>query len=166
LQGKAPSVREKRIGSTLPYLALTMAIAILLVMFAPSRPFPFLTFLHVNFGFAVPVVLLLFGLARYETMLGRLLSCNWMVSCGDASYSIYLLHGLIIADAGLSILPVGETSSVTAIVLVRLVVVVIVIIGFSMVTYRIAEDPARRFLRRLLTIKLKQPSGKLNPTFV
>jgi peptidoglycan/LPS O-acetylase OafA/YrhL len=41
-----------------------------------------------------------------------------------------------------------------------------VIIGFSMVTYRVVEYPARRFLRRVLTIRLKQPSGELSPTFV
>jgi hypothetical protein len=41
-----------------------------------------------------------------------------------------------------------------------------VIIGFSMVTYRVVEYPARRFLRRVLTIRLKQPSGELSPTLV
>ncbi len=109
---------------------------------------------------------LLFGLARYETVLGRALSSSWMLACGDASYSIYLLHGLIIPNAGLAILPVGQSSSLTSIMLVRLVVSIVVLIGFSLVTYRIVEYPARRMLRRVLTIGQKQPRGELSPTFV
>jgi len=165
LHEKRPSFREWRAERTLPYLALALAIGIDFIMFWPSHPYPFLSFLQRNFGFAVPVALLLFGLASYETMLGRALSCSWIVACGDASYSIYLLHGLIIPNAGLAILPVGQSFLLTSITLVRLTVVIVVIIGFSMVTYRIIEYPARRFLRRVLAIRLKQPSGELSPTF-
>ena len=160
------SLREWRAGRTIPYLALALAVGLNIIMFLPSYPFPFLSFLQRNFGFAIPVALLLFGLARYETRLGRTLSCNWMVACGDASYSIYLLHGLIIPNAGLATLPVGQSSVITSIVLVRLIVVIVVIIGFSMVTYRVVEYPARRFLRRVLTIRLKQPRAELSPTLV
>jgi peptidoglycan/LPS O-acetylase OafA/YrhL len=165
LQENPPSPREARAGRTLPYIALASAVGLNIIMFLPSHPFPYISFLQRNFGFAIPVALLLFGLARYETRLGRALSRNWMVACGDASYSIYLLHGLIIPSAGLAVLPVGQSAVLTSIVLVRLAVVIVVIIGFSMVTYRIVEYPARRFLRRVLTIRLKQPSGELNPTF-
>jgi peptidoglycan/LPS O-acetylase OafA/YrhL len=161
---KRPSLLECRAGRALPHVALALAIVIDFIMYWPSHPYPFLSFLQRNFGFAVPVALLLFGLARYETALGRALSCSWMVACGDASYSIYLLHGLIIPSAGLAVLPVGQSIVLTSIILVRLCVVIVVIIGFSMVTYRIVEYPARRFLRHLLTIRLIQPGGELSPT--
>jgi peptidoglycan/LPS O-acetylase OafA/YrhL len=166
LQENPPSLGEWRIGRMFPYISLAFIIGINIIMFLPSHPFPYLSFLQRNFGFAVPVAVLLFGLARYETRLGRALSCNWIAACGDASYSIYLLHGLIIPSAGLAVLPVGQSSVITSIVLVRLIVTVVVIIGFSMVTYRIVEYPARRFLRRVLTIRLSQPSGELSPGLV
>jgi peptidoglycan/LPS O-acetylase OafA/YrhL len=115
-----PSVAERRIGAFLPFLALALVAGADLFMASPSRPFPFLTFLSMNFGFALPIAVLLFGLARYETALGRGLSRRWMVSPGDASYSIYLLHGLILPAAGLATLPTGQFASFTAINLVRL----------------------------------------------
>jgi peptidoglycan/LPS O-acetylase OafA/YrhL len=158
-----PSVAERRIGAFLPFLALALVAGADLFMASPSRPFPFLTFLSMNFGFALPIAVLLFGLARYETALGRGLSRRWMVSPGDASYSIYLLHGLILPAAGLATLPTGQFASFTAINLVRLAVTVVVIVGFSMLTYRLVEDPARRFLRRALAIELQQPAVDLRP---
>jgi hypothetical protein len=166
LQERRPSTRERRAGRNLCYVALMMVIGLHLIMFSPSHPFPFLTFLHLNFGFAVPVALLLFGLTRYETILSRTLSCTWMVACGDASYSIYLLHGLILPNAGLNILPVGQSFSLTSIMVMRMLVAIAVVIGFSLLTYRILECPARRFLRRRLSIPMKQPGSELTPTLV
>jgi hypothetical protein len=166
LQERRPSTRERRAGRNLCYVALMMVIGLHLIMFSPSHPFPFLTFLHLNFGFAVPVALLLFGLTRYETILSRTLSCTWMVACGDASYSIYLLHGLILPNAGLNILPVGQSFSLTSIMVLRMVVSIAVVIGFSLLTYRILECPARRFLRRRLSIPIKQSGSELTPTLV
>ena len=166
LQQQRPSMREERAGRCLPYLALIIALGLLLIMFSPSRPLPFLTFLHMNFGFAVPVALLLFGLVRYETIVSRALACGWMVACGDASYSIYLLHLLIIPKAGLEAFPVGQSFALTCIMLVRMIITIAVVIGFSLLVYRIVESPARRFLRRVLSIPVKQPSAELAPTFV
>jgi peptidoglycan/LPS O-acetylase OafA/YrhL len=166
LQQQRPSIWEERAGSCLPYLALIIAFGLHLVMFSPTHPLPFLTFLHMNFGFAVPVALLLFGLVRYQTILSRALSCGWMLACGDASYSIYLLHLLIIPNAGLDILPIGQSSALTSIVLLRMIVTITVIIGFSLLVYRVVESPARRFLRRALSVPIKQPGAGLAPTMV
>ena len=159
-----PSMREWSAGRCLPYLGLIIALGFHLVMFSPSHPLPFLTFLHMNFGFAVPIALLLFGLVRYQTALSRALSCGWMVACGDASYSIYLLHLLIIPNAGLDVFPIGQSSALTSIVLVRMIVAIAVVIGFSLLVYQVVEIPARRFLRRVLSIRMKQPGTELAPT--
>jgi peptidoglycan/LPS O-acetylase OafA/YrhL len=166
LQLRRPSTREQSIGRCLPYLGLIIALSLYLVMFSPSPPLPFVTFLHMNFGFAIPIALLLFGLIRYETLLSRALSCRWMVACGDASYSIYLLHTLIIPNAGLDVLPIGQSSALTSIVLVRMLVAIAVVIGFSLLVYRVVESPARRFLRRVLSIRVKQPGTELAPRLV
>jgi len=166
LEQRQPSTREQIVGRHLPYLALMIALGVYLIMFFPSHPLPFLTFLHMNFGLAVPVALLLFGLARYQTILSRVLSCGWMVACGDASYSIYLLHILIIPSAGLDVFPIGQSSALTSIILVRMIIVIAVVIGFSLLVYRIVESPARRVLRRILSIPMKQPGAKLAPTLV
>jgi peptidoglycan/LPS O-acetylase OafA/YrhL len=166
VQQHRPSIREHRAGRCLPYLALLITLGLYLIMFSPTRPLPFLTFLHMNFGLAVPVALLLFGLVRYETILSRALSSAWMIACGDASYSIYLLHILIIPNAGLEAFPIGQSFALTCIVLVRMIVTIAVVIGFSLLVYRVVESPARRLLRRVLSIPIKQPSGGLAPTFV
>jgi peptidoglycan/LPS O-acetylase OafA/YrhL len=157
LQFREPAAAERRIGQLIPYAAIGAIIAMVLIIASSRNRFLFLHFLHMNFGMALPVAALIFCTAHYRGMVSRALSANWMVLGGDASYSIYLLHPLIICQAGLNVLPVGESALLTSIVLIRLALALVVTVGFSLVTYRLIEVPARRLLRRLLTVDTGVP---------
>ena len=46
--------------------------------------------------FGVPAVLLIYGLLAWEQEAGSLHVPRWLIRCGDMSYSIYLVHTLVI----------------------------------------------------------------------
>jgi peptidoglycan/LPS O-acetylase OafA/YrhL len=81
------------------------------------------------------------------------------VLCGEASYSIYLIHQTVIEHVEkfnqLATPPLLLKHDVAEVLVTMLIVV-----SVSLVTYRIIEVPARRALRRLLTLRttaLKPP---------
>ena len=61
-----------------------------------SGPKCALALANLSFGFAPPIAIIIFCCARYKSALARLLSEKRIVLCGEASYSIYLLHLLVI----------------------------------------------------------------------
>jgi peptidoglycan/LPS O-acetylase OafA/YrhL len=78
-----------------------------------------------------------------------------MMACGEASYSLYLLHLLIVVAVR------WEAAEVTSFKVgvgdaLRLTVAALAAIGRSLVTWRIIEVPARRIIRDALTIPAKQ----------
>jgi peptidoglycan/LPS O-acetylase OafA/YrhL len=141
------------IAATLAVLALVVLLA---EMFPPvpingasgSYP-PFIQDYHRCFGFAVPVAILIFCLARYRTNWSRILSSRVFLKGGDASYSIYLLHMPLLA-----VFRGGSTSGLAswrdALVFAgRLTFVLTFIIIISYGVFLAYEAPARRWLRRL-----------------
>ena len=164
LESREPLAIERRLGQLLPYVAIIVIIGFVLIITSSRNPFPFLAFLHQNFGLALPVAVLIFCVARYQNAIGRVLSSNWMVLCGDASYSIYMLHPLIVRNAGLDAVPIGTSSTLTSVVLMRMMIALIATVGFSLLTYRALEVPARRLLRRLLTVGTGMPVASTQST--
>jgi peptidoglycan/LPS O-acetylase OafA/YrhL len=160
-----PSAFENRVAFILALLSMLAIVGLTLVAAQPSNPTPFLQFLHMNFGFAIPVSLLIFCFARYRNAISAPLSSNLMIRCGDASYSIYFLHIIIIPAAGLEVLHVGQSRAFTSIVLIRLGVALLITVSFSLVTYQLIEVPARRWLRRMLTIETRAPGPSPAPSF-
>jgi len=158
-----PSAREQRAGFAVAGIATIAIAALAFIMSQSPIRSSFVGFLHLNFGFALPVAALIFCAARYRNPISALLSHRVMVRCGDASYSIYMLHILIIESAGLKDLNIGLSGWLTLIVLLRLVVAILTTIGLSLVTYQLIEVPARRWLRRLLTIDLRSATATAEP---
>jgi peptidoglycan/LPS O-acetylase OafA/YrhL len=110
--------------------------------------------LRMYFGFAPFVAVLLFCCARYRTFISAALSRPWMILCGEASYSIYLLHIGIVQyvqvygqTAGIPPAPYDVWGVLHA--LVSMVLVAMTVVGLSLVAYRLIETPARAMLRRL-----------------
>ncbi|MGC2414381.1 MAG: acyltransferase [Stellaceae bacterium] len=165
IEAREPSALENRVAFILAWLSVLAIVGLTLVIAQPSNPAPFLSFLHMNFGFAIPVSLLIFCLARYRSAISAAFSGNLMVRCGDASYSIYLLHIIIIPAAGLDVLNVGQSRALTSVVLIRLGVALLITVSFSLVTYQLIEVPARRWLRRILTVETRAPGPIPAPSF-
>ena len=152
IEAREPSGFEHRVAFILVWLSVLAIAGLTLVISLPSNPVPFLQFLHMNFGFAILVALLIFCLARYRSAISAALSYTLMVRCGDASYSIYFLHIIIIPAASLEAFNVGQSGAITSIAIIRLGVALLITVSFSLVTYQLIEVPARRWLRRILTV--------------
>jgi peptidoglycan/LPS O-acetylase OafA/YrhL len=155
---------ERRIGALLTWLAVLSFFAIAGVMFRHPPVNAFLTYLHQNYGFAIPSAVFLFCLARYDTSVSRALAASWILLLGEASYSIYLLHGEFLELADLSILPIGVNDYYTAINLMRAGLAIAALMAVSVASYRFVESPSRRFIRRTLSLRLPRHSIELAPT--
>jgi len=140
------SAREERLGLLALLLALAGTIALHSAMFGPLH---FLTTYHMSFGFAPTVAIIIFCCARYRNAIVGALSSRNLVICGDASYSLYLLHIAVIGAFGAHLIPVSSFGVNEA---ARLAFTLFAAVGLSLVTYAIWEVPARRVLRRLLTL--------------
>lgn len=142
-----PSEKERSIAAVLIWIALAFVVICWLRWSAPAGA-AHSVFLRVASTAALCYVV--FYLARYPaSVLTRVTSSPAMVTMGEASYSIYLLHPLII-----SLLPHAVYTEMTvpllAWSLAHVLAVAIITIVISLGTYRLIEDPARRWLRARL----------------
>jgi peptidoglycan/LPS O-acetylase OafA/YrhL len=105
------------------------------------------------FGFAPAIAVVVFCCARYKNPIVSALSAPLIVLGGEASYSLYLLHEVVInafrnlalSDSVTLALGIGNA--------LMWLVAMLSAVGLSLVTWRLLEVPARRWLRRALTVK-------------
>jgi peptidoglycan/LPS O-acetylase OafA/YrhL len=97
------------------------------------------------FGFAPGIAMVIFWLARYRSRAASLVEAPLMVALGDASYSIYMLHGFALGYI------MRQTPYAPGILRIALAWGVITVI--SVATYHYFEAPARRLIRRFATRK-------------
>jgi hypothetical protein len=156
-------VTERRVGAALTWLAILSLCIVNGIMFHQPSINPFLTFLHQNYGFAVPSAVFLFCLARYDTAASRALAASWILLLGEASYSIYLLHGEFFELADLSAYPIGVLDYLTAVSLMHAALAIAALMVVSVASYRFVESPTRRFIRRALSLRLPRRSIEAVP---
>jgi peptidoglycan/LPS O-acetylase OafA/YrhL len=136
---------ERRLGIGLLTLALACAIS---MCGAQSIGNSYVNSIAV-FVYPLSIAVVIFCCARYRSLFSRILSVPLLIACGDASYSIYLFHLLILEMTGVrEILP--WTSYNVLYVGVRFAAAVLITIVFSIVMYRVYEAPARAATRALL----------------
>lgn len=149
------SSREQKVGSFVTTCAVVVLFGVfflLICAFSPTCRAPFsyfsmnrgfVSFLHLNFLFAVPIAALIFCISRYPTTISRLLSTGPIIYLGEISYSLYLSHPL--ADQLLDAFPQGtQWWPRYAFVVLKVLFTVILSVG----TYTLIEFPARRWLRQ------------------
>jgi peptidoglycan/LPS O-acetylase OafA/YrhL len=91
-------------------------------------------------AYIVPFTVLILACASGRTFLSPLLERSWMVTLGEASYALYIIHWSFLSFQWMGFL--GEYNTTTAHVLMLLATV-----GASVLCYRFIEVPARRRLR-------------------
>jgi peptidoglycan/LPS O-acetylase OafA/YrhL len=103
------------------------------------------------FGFAPFLAIIIFCCARYRNPIVSLLSTPLIVVGGEASYSLYMLHELVINAFRFA---VSDTISPAVAVgnALMWLLTMLSAIGLSLVTWRLIEIPARRWIRRALLI--------------
>jgi peptidoglycan/LPS O-acetylase OafA/YrhL len=101
--------------------------------------------MNMNFGLAPSVALLVFCAARYRGAASRLLTSRPAIALGEASYSIYLVHSIVLISA---VKLTGNVVHGTAYNLVKLFVLMAIVVAISLLLYAYYEAPARSWLRR------------------
>jgi peptidoglycan/LPS O-acetylase OafA/YrhL len=149
---------EERLGAWLTAATLVAIAALHWLMFGLESEAPLVGIirgLHMNFGFAPLVAVLIFCCSRYRSPLAQFMSAPAMVLCGEASYSLYLLH-LPVAFAFIHALgyraPIIASDRVDLTAVILVVVVIASAIGLAFVSWLTVERPARKFLRRRMTL--------------
>lgn len=82
--------------------------------------------------------LLIFGFATQPAWT-RLLAAKPLILLGEASYSLYLLHGFVIVMA---LVAFGRSPHLTLVTVVTILVAIV----FSVIVYFVLEKPLRRLL--------------------
>lgn len=99
------------------------------------------------FLFGLPMALMVYGLVVLETRHGKTLP-NWMIGLGDASYSIYLSHVLVmgaIARIGVEFVQAG----IPAIRPLVLAALILAAVAFGIACHRLIEMPLIRATRKM-----------------
>jgi peptidoglycan/LPS O-acetylase OafA/YrhL len=156
---------EARIGVLLLIATLVGIGWLYQAMFGPpysAPPFRFVTFLHMSFGFAPLVAVMIYCCARYRTWLSAALSVPLVVLCGEVSYSVYLLHVVVIHAFSLAAIPVTSAFA-EAFDLACMALALLVTVGISFGSYSLWESPMRRLIRRAFNFSPAY-SAKLSST--
>jgi peptidoglycan/LPS O-acetylase OafA/YrhL len=156
-RGSTPNAKERALGLCALIIAIAWTATIYFIMFGLSfdprfRWARFIGYFHMSCGLAPGLAVIIYCSARYRNIVVRALSQNWLVLCGEASYSLYLFHVYVIDQFGQKA-PVVTDFRVGIGSISRLAFCLMTCIGLSLVTWRIIEVPARRWLRGALSIR-------------
>jgi len=141
-----PSGPENAIGMIVFVAAMASTIAITYLMYAPDVGLNIFRKMYMNFALAPSAALLVFCAARYRNVFSRLLTSPPALILGDASYSIYLVHYVVLMIATRLIGSAVHGAIFNAIALILSTIAILVV---SILLYTYYESPARKWLRRL-----------------
>ncbi len=158
LSDRSPSYKEQKIGSLLITCSVLAIVILHYLGFSQDtwiqliplyNYFRKLTFC---FGFAPFLAIIIFCCARYNNIYTRFFSYPSFVIFGEASYSLYLFHMVIIEAFGRDAAAVSQASSwiIYLADFSRLILTFIAAMGFAILSYHMVELPARRFLLKTL----------------
>jgi len=118
-------------------------------------------FSALNFGLAVPLAVVMFHTARYEGMAANFLALPAIVWLGEISYSLYAVHTWTLRPLIRPAVPFNEIYQVDAILRVTMGIAFTIFVSAG--TYMMIEQPARRYLRRVLMNGKKAKTASLTP---
>ena len=146
-----PKPKEEKFGLRALWTAIAATAVLHVIFFDPkfSSQIGYFLWLASSFGFALPVAIIIFCCARYKGIVARFLSLPRIVLCGEASYSIYLLHLPVIFAFRWEAAPLTSPRVLIGDAL-RFGMVSLAIIGLALTTWSLIEVPARRWLRGLM----------------
>jgi peptidoglycan/LPS O-acetylase OafA/YrhL len=147
------SEREQRLGAFLTWAAIILISAVYCFFLLPiyqGYAGMLMRGVRICFGLAPFIGLLIFCCARYRNVIVLFLSTPLIVLCGEASYSLYMLHEMLIDAFKYTVGPVLGRGIEFANGLMWLLMISSSI-GLSLVSWRLIEVPARRWLRSALS---------------
>jgi peptidoglycan/LPS O-acetylase OafA/YrhL len=148
---------ENLLGSLVLLLAVAGIVVIDYLAYSQNVPMNIFRKMSWNFAMALPVALLVFCAARYRSPASKLLTSRPAIALGEASYSIYLVHSIVLISA---VKLTGSTVHSLAYNVVKVALLMMFVIVISRFMYTYYEAPARKWLRarRLSRIVARQHS--------
>ncbi len=137
--------RENILGGVILFCSILGLLAINYANYSPHVPMNIFRKMSQNFAMAPAIAILVFCAARYRTLGSRLLTLRPVIALGEASYSIYLVHSLVLISAVKLNVDDGHGDLYKFVVLAALMAITICI---SLLLYSYYEVPARKWLRR------------------
>jgi peptidoglycan/LPS O-acetylase OafA/YrhL len=137
---------ENSVGAVGFVVAAASAVAVTYVEYSPNVGTTVLREMNMNFALAPSAAALIFCAARYCGAIFRPLTCRPVMVLGEASYSIYLVHLVILTVAARLIVPAGHGILHDV---AELLLTTIIIFLISIALYAFYEAPARKLLRGL-----------------
>jgi peptidoglycan/LPS O-acetylase OafA/YrhL len=135
---------ENTIGTAVFFAAAASVILITYLEFSPDVGMNNFRKLNMNFALAPAAALLVFCGARYDSAASRLLTSRPAIGLGEASYSIYLVHPVVLVTA---VKLSGAAVHGIVYDLVKLLLLIAAVLLISLMLYAYYEAPARKWLR-------------------
>jgi peptidoglycan/LPS O-acetylase OafA/YrhL len=145
LRNRNVTRRENLVGGAVFWAAALSVLLINYLEYSPDVPMTIFRKMNMNFALAPSVALLVFCAARYQSAASRLLASRPAIALGEASYSIYLVHSIVLISAVKLTGNVVHGAAYNAVKLIFLMAIVVVI---SLLLYAYYEAPTRRWLRQ------------------
>jgi peptidoglycan/LPS O-acetylase OafA/YrhL len=137
--------RENTLGGAMFWAAALSVLLVTYLEYSPDVPMTIFRKMNMNFALAPSAALLVFCAARYQSAASRLLTSRPAIALGEASYSIYLVHSIVLISA---VKLTGNVVHGTAYNVLKLVVLMAIVVAVSLLLYTYYEAPARQWLRR------------------
>jgi peptidoglycan/LPS O-acetylase OafA/YrhL len=157
----APDAAAKGRGIALTALAIAAVLATQVFLYGPRffsiQVHQFISNFSMSFGFAPACALLIYCCARYRNALTAPFNWRPFIVLGDASYSIYLLHMAFFSSVRLQ--PIDATFLNILARLALFCGVTALLFATSLVTYRLIEVPARRWVRATFSLREGQSAA-------
>jgi peptidoglycan/LPS O-acetylase OafA/YrhL len=136
-------------GNVVGFIVFLIAAASILPItfldYSPDIPTNIFRRLNMNFALAPTAALLIFCAARYRSPASRLLTWAPFIALGDASYSIYMVHPVVLTIA---VRLGGSATHGIVYDLVELILLVSLVCAISLMLFAYYEAPARKLLRQ------------------
>jgi peptidoglycan/LPS O-acetylase OafA/YrhL len=145
LQRRDVTRGENTLGGAMFWAAVLSVLLVTYLEYSPDVPMTIFRKMSTNFALAPSVALLVFCAARYRGAASRLLTSRPAIALGEASYSIYLVHSIVLISA---VKLTGSAVHGTAYNVLKLIVLMAIVVAISLLLYAYYEAPARRWLRR------------------
>jgi peptidoglycan/LPS O-acetylase OafA/YrhL len=156
LRERPISNTERRCGLLALYAGISMVLLFDLCYATLPEDQPLLgviRFLSANFGCAVPLAVVIFCAARYESPVASFLSMPGIIWLGDISYSIYAVHTWTLRPFIRRAVGFDWIYGIDTLLRIGLAIGFTIIVASA--TYAIIEVPCRRYFRA----KLMRPSS-------
>jgi peptidoglycan/LPS O-acetylase OafA/YrhL len=145
LKTRSVTWHENLIGTVIFILATASVLLITYLEYSPAVSPNVFWKTSLNFALAPSAALLVFTAARYRNLGSRMLTSRPIIALGEASYSIYLIHYVVL----LTILRLtGSAMHGIVYDAMKVVLVMMAILLIALMLYKYYEAPTRKWLRK------------------